>query len=119
MAIFLGKQCEASITGIFSIAAPISTEFQKYPAEGGDDEEAKNILEKAKQMVLKNEISFVGKITRGDAGYHIIKTANSKKNNFDLIVIGSRERGTAKEIFFGSVSNFVVHKSKIPVYLVK
>jgi hypothetical protein len=27
---------------------------------------------------------------RGDAGYNIIKLANDKKENYDLIVIGSR-----------------------------
>ncbi|MEO2220658.1 MAG: universal stress protein, partial [Nitrosopumilus sp.] len=38
---------------------------------------------------------------------------------FDMIVMGSRGRSTTKEIFFGSVSNYVVHTSKIPVVIVK
>jgi nucleotide-binding universal stress UspA family protein len=36
-----------------------------------------------------------------------------------MIVIGARGRSRAKEIFLGSVSNYVVHKSKLPVLIVK
>jgi nucleotide-binding universal stress UspA family protein len=34
-------------------------------------------------------------------------------------VIGSRGMGAVKEIFLGSVSNYVLHKSKKPVLIVK
>jgi len=51
--------------------------------------------------------------------YIIVKFAHTKKNKFDLIVIGSRGMGSAKEIFLGSTSNYVLHKSKIPVLIVK
>ncbi|HUU48347.1 MAG TPA: universal stress protein, partial [Nitrosopumilaceae archaeon] len=33
--------------------------------------------------------------------------------------IGSRGMGSAKEIFLGSTSNYVLHKSKRPVMIVK
>jgi len=38
---------------------------------------------------------------------------------FDIIVIGSRGQSGLKEIFLGSVANAVVHKSKIPVLVIK
>jgi nucleotide-binding universal stress UspA family protein len=41
------------------------------------------------------------------------------KNNFDLIVIGSRGMGKVGEFFLGSTSNYVVHSSKIPVLIIK
>jgi nucleotide-binding universal stress UspA family protein len=41
------------------------------------------------------------------------------KNKFDIIIIGSRGLGSVKEVFLGSVSHAVVHKSKIPVLIVK
>jgi len=46
-------------------------------------------------------------------------TSKLSEINFDLIVIGSRGMGSAKEIFLGSVSNYVLHKSKKPVLIVK
>ena len=42
-----------------------------------------------------------------------------KKYNFDMIVMGSRGMGSAKGVFLGSTSNHVLHKSKIPVLIVK
>ena len=43
----------------------------------------------------------------------------AERKNFDLVVIGSRGMGAAKEIFLGSTSNYVLHKSKKPVLIVK
>jgi len=36
-----------------------------------------------------------------------------------MIVMGSRGMGSAKGVFLGSTSNHVLHKSKIPVLIVK
>jgi nucleotide-binding universal stress UspA family protein len=55
---------------------------------------------------------------RGDIGYNIVKFAHGKEK-FDMIVMGSRGRSSTKEVFFGSVSNYVIHTSKIPVLIVK
>ena len=41
------------------------------------------------------------------------------EEDFDLIVIGSRGMGAIKEFFLGSTSNYVMHKSKKPVLIVK
>jgi nucleotide-binding universal stress UspA family protein len=56
---------------------------------------------------------------QGQPGLDIIRVAHNKKNKVDLIVVGSRGRGSAKEVFFGSTSNYVVHKAKTPVIVVK
>ena len=43
---------------------------------------------------------------------------NTQKNTNDLI-IGARGLDGIKEAFLGSVSNYVLHKSKIPMMIVK
>lgn len=49
---------------------------------------------------------------------HII-VAYTKQTKPSMIVIGSRGLGGAKELFLGSVSNYVVHKSTFPVLIIK
>ena len=48
-----------------------------------------------------------------------VQYANDKKNKIDMIVIGARRMGFAREVLLGSISNYVIHKSKMPVLLVK
>ncbi|KYZ75075.1 hypothetical protein AXX12_15995 [Anaerosporomusa subterranea] len=43
----------------------------------------------------------------------------AEKNNYDMIVIGSRGLGIIKGLFMGSVSNYVVNHAKCPVLVVK
>ncbi len=120
-AISLARQCHATITAIYAKQYPpffvlhplgfIAADFRK---------EGKKILVPAKTRAAKHGILLISKIIGGGVpGFDIVRFAHNKKNNFDMIVIGSRGRGAAKEIFLGSVSNYVVHKSKLPVLVVK
>ena len=68
-------------------------------------------------MCTKKGIKFLNKIEFGEEGKKIV--AFAQKNKFDVIVIGSRGLGKVKGIFLGSTSYYVVHKSKIPVLVVK
>ncbi len=81
--------------------------------------EAKKFLISAKTRAAKKGILLTHKIIGGEPGFDIVRFAHNKKNKIDIIVIGARGRGIAKEIFLGSVSNYVVHKSKLPVLVVK
>ncbi|MCV0430277.1 universal stress protein [Nitrosopumilus sp.] len=118
-AITLARSCGATITGIYSIYAPPHSEFRGVGSvEKALNDQVKKFMEEAKVLAAKNGIVFTEKIARGEIGYNIIKLAHGK-GNFDLIVIGSRGRSSAKEMFFGSVSNYVIHTSKIPVVVVK
>jgi len=81
--------------------------------------EVKKILSDAKLRAAKKGIKLIGKAISGDPGYDIARFANNSKNGIDLVVIGARGRSSAKEIFLGSVSNYVLHKSKKPVLVVK
>ena len=60
---------------------------------------------------------FKYKTGGGHTGSEIVKFAQQGK--YDVIVIGARGIGAAKEAFLGSTSNYVIHKAKIPVLVVK
>lgn len=118
-AISLARQCGATITGVFSIHAPPHSEFRGVGSvEKSLNREVKKIMEESKTLAAKNGIVFKEKLMRGDIGYNIVKLAQGKEK-FDMIVIGSRGRSSTKELFFGSVSNYVIHTAKIPVLVVK
>ncbi len=119
MAITLARQCGSIITGVYSIHAPPHSEFKGVGSvEKSLNSEVKKIMSNAKVLSAQNGIVFKEKIMRGDIGYNIIRLAQGK-NKFDMIVMGSRGRSSTKEIFFGSVSNYVIHTAKIPVLVVK
>lgn len=118
-AIMLARQCGATITGVFSIHAPPHSEFRGIGSvEKSLNREVRKIMEESKVLAAKNGIVFKEKLMQGDIGYNIVKLAQGKEK-FDMIVIGSRGRSSAKELFFGSVSNYVIHTAKIPVLVVK
>ena len=118
-AITLARSCGATITGIYSIYAPPHSEFRGVGSvEKSLNVQVKKFMEEAKVLAAKNGIIFNEKIARGEIGYNIIKLAQGK-SNFDMIVMGSRGRSSTKEMFFGSVSNYVIHTAKIPVLIVK
>ena len=71
-----------------------------------------------KKIQFKNNNSYMSKIlTSGSTVNNIVTFAKSRK--YDLVVIGSRGMGAIKEFFLGSTSNYVMHKSKKPVLIVK
>ena len=74
-------------------------------------------MSKAKKRAAQNGILFEDKVVYGDEGPKIINYADTK--SFDIIIIGSRGLGSLKEAFLGSTSNYVLHKSKVPVLIVK
>ena len=82
------------------------------------NEEIKKFMHEAKTLAAQNGIVFRDKIAKGEIGYNIIKATHGK-TKYDMIVMGSRGRSSTKEMFFGSVSNYVIHTSKIPVLIVK
>lgn len=117
-AIYLARQCQATITGIYVLPrVPVrSYRAIQYPEKELLKDADKN-MEYAKKHSAQNGIIFQKKISFGDPGYTITKYAKDKK--FDIIVIGARGRGSIKEIFFGSISNYVLHKANMPVLIIK
>ena len=120
MAIHIARQCHGTITalavksvpGIYAIHPLGFLDFSSMT-------EVKKFLNEAKIRAAKKGIQLTGKALAGDPGFDIARFANNKKNGIDLVVLGARGRSSAKEIFLGSVSNYVLHKSKKPVLIVK
>ncbi len=117
-AINLAQQSGSTITGIFvyppnDVLYPIRYDEKLMRLEGN------HIMDLAKRKCVKKGILFTHKLTKGKPGEEIVKLIDDKKHNFTLIVIGSRGLSGLKESFFGSVANYVLHKSKIPVLIIK
>jgi len=117
-AIEIAKETKASITSI-SVVQTYRTEMGVVKTIAGItlSKNCKSFINKARARCKKNNISFFDIIQYGQEGKAIVSFA--EKNNFDMIVIGSRGRGILKEYFLGSTSNYVVHSSKIPVLIIK
>lgn len=80
-------------------------------------EDAKIILKKAEKRAGNKNVKFTTKILRGSPGHVTLNTAKTGK--FDHIVMSTTGSGTATKDMIGSVSNHVLQKSPIPVYLIK
>ena len=116
--IYLARQCQATITGLYVI--PI------YPRNFADaimpfqihlTKFAKKLMREAKTKCAQKGIIFKSKVIFGSPTVEIEELA--RKGKFDVIIVGSRGQSGFKEAFLGSVANVVVHKSKIPVLVVK
>ena len=119
-AIFLAKKSDASLVLLYSVSVFPSIEVQTIDPIKCQIEErkfAESVLKKAEEICIKNDITPSKVITNGSPGYMILKYV--KNNKIDLVVIGSRGRSAVKEVFLGSVSNYVLHKSLVPVLVVK
>jgi len=117
-AISFARAFHATITGVLVIQIyHTALGAETWSMEKDLLKHGAKMMNKAKTMAAQNGIIFYDKILYGDEQVQIVNFAQS--NDYDLIVIGSRGMGSAKEIFFGSTSRYVVHKSKIPVLIVK
>jgi len=116
--IYLARQCQATITGLYVI--PI------YPRNFADaimpfqihlTKFAKNFMNEAKIKCAQKGIIFKFKVIFGSPTVEIEEF--SRKGKFDVIIVGSRGQSGLKETFLGSVAKVIVHKSKVPVLVVK
>jgi len=120
MAIHIARQSQGTILALTIKAVPGIYAMHPLGFLGiTEKNEAKKIIDNAKVRAAKKGIKLTAKSLVGDPGYDIARFVNNSKNKIDLVVIGARGRSSAKEIFLGSTSNHVLHKSKKPVLIVK
>jgi len=121
-AILFAKQSDALIIGVHS-----DTSFSAFSAvrapilpEKKWKKDVKKIIQVAMKKVEKKNIEFQGIVIGGhSSGVDLTTFANNPANMIDQIVIGTRGMGFPKELFFGSTSNFILHKAKAPVTIIK
>ena len=121
-AILSAKQSDATIIGVHS-----DTSFSAFSAvrapllpEEKWTNDVRRLMGTAEKKIEKNKIKFEGVVIGGhSSGTDLTTFANNPANKIDQIIIGSRGMGFPKELFFGSTSNFVLHKAKAPVTIVK
>jgi len=121
-AILFARQSDATIVGVHSDVSQGSSRSFSNPkiTEGKWSEKTRKIMQFAKDKCKIRRVNFEGIVIAGyNAGNDLTSFANNKKNKIEHIVIGSRGTGFPKGEFFGSVSNFVLHKAKIPVTITK
>ncbi len=117
-AIEIAKSGNAEITGFYVFHLPLAAGI-KYTAKMKDEAQKKAVkaIGPAMNKTQKAGATFKYKTGGGHTGSEIVKAA--EKGKFDMIVIGARGVGGAKETFLGSTSNYVMHKTKLPVLIVK
>lgn len=117
-AIYLAKKCNASITALYVLRVAYDNPSLLYvPQTQNELKKVENFLDTAKNQVSKNSIVFKKKTLFGHEAKQIVDFAQKQK--FDLIVMGARGHGGIKQMILGSISNTVVHSSKIPILIVK
>ncbi|MCV0430797.1 universal stress protein [Nitrosopumilus sp.] len=117
-AIEIAKGGDAEITGFYVFHLPLAAGI-KYTAKMKEDAQKKAVkaIGPAMNKTQKAGATFKYKTGGGNTGSEIVKFA--KNGKFDMIVIGARGLGGAKEAFLGSTSNYVMHKTNVPVLVVK
>lgn len=119
-AIYLAKNCDAKIIVLHAVYAPPKGDFDTSGKfNKNHKKQLDSMMDIAGNQCEKAGVEFDQKIVYGNPGYEIAKFANMSRNKIDMVVIGSRGRSSAKELFFGSTSQFVLHKSKPSVLIIK
>ena len=79
--------------------------------------EAEDVLGPVTKFLDYHEMSYTSGYKVGHAAEEIIRAA--KKAKVDLIIMGSRGRGTIDSLLLGSVAQSVLSASEVPVMVVR
>lgn len=82
------------------------------------DDGSKKILDEAESMAQKHDVNYEIVSLKGQSAGSITLEYD-RKNNFALIIMGSRGRGKIKTTILGSASNHVFNHTKKPLLVVK
>ncbi len=96
---------------------PLRTPEEETALQQKQESEGQALLERTRNLLLKNGVASTPVLKRGDAATEIIEYV--AHNNIDLIVAGSRGLSRFQGWLMGSVSRKLVHYSNCSVLVVK
>ncbi len=121
-AILFARQSDAMIVGVYVDTSQGAIRAMSAPKikEEKWSKETRKVIESAKEKANIRGVKFEGIVIAGyKPGNDLANFANNRKNKIEQMVIGSRGSGFPKERFLGSTANFILHKAKVPVTVVK
>ena len=123
-AIFLGKTWGAEVTVIHVIdpgrGVPGGRVKEKEKQREEEAERpAEDLLSEAELQAKKEGINLRKEIVEESDTVEKAIIDYAKKNNIDVILIGTTGMSAAEEVFLGSVANNVVHHAHCPVFAIR
>ena len=82
-----------------------------------DETEAREYLDVKAEALKKIGINVICEVIVGSSGESIVKYAH--ENKVDLIAIATHGRSGIKRMLFGSVTEYVIKNSNLPILLIK
>lgn len=117
--IYLAQKCNSKLDVIHVVLDSTYSGDSATAFELIEDlkEKGRKLLEQCKSQAIKNNVLVETLLELGDHAQVIIDIAN--KNNYDLIIMGSRGLTVFKELLLGSVSFKVIHHARCAVMVVR
>lgn len=112
----LAKDCAVEILCVADYSKTKSEVLYSESLEKLNLERRKK-LQPAEEIFQERNVNYTVKILHGIPGPTIVSHAN--KNDFDMLIIGSRGLNTLQEMVLGSVSHKVAKRANCPVLIVK
>ena len=111
-AVHLGKPFDATIHSVAVIKLGTHRDRLRYDPKDDADE----AIEKARELVEREGLEFVGAVREGLPYRQIQEYADD--HDVDMIVMGTHGRSGLDRYILGSVAERTVRQSKVPVLLV-
>jgi len=123
-AISLGKAWGAEVTAIHVIdpgrGVPGGRVKEKEKQREEEAERpAEDLLSEAELQAKKEGINLRKEIVEESDTVEKAIIEYAKKNNIDVILIGTSGMNAAEEVFLGSVANNVIHHAHCPVFAIR
>lgn len=117
--VILGYCSEVNAHSSFEASTSSASEDSTAMAEklSKSEEKVKQVIDSIEELAKQHKINKPVERLHGSPGEAIVKASIDK--NVDMIVVGSRGLGKLRRTIMGSVSDYIVHHSHVPVIVCK